>query len=64
MANVAVFDEAIAVVTVTNSLPPSPRFQTLDGLPSDFYLRLTEAGVNERGARDTRAASLAENSAS
>ena len=47
MAYVAMFDEvdeATAIFKVTND-PPSPgNFQTYDGLPSDWYLRLTGAG--------------------
>jgi hypothetical protein len=48
MAYVAMFDEVdegTAIFKVTNT-PPSPgRFVTFDGLPSDWYLRLTEEGT-------------------
>jgi hypothetical protein len=56
MAYVAMFDEvdeATAIFKVTNSPPTSPRFQTFDGLPSDFYLRLTGEGTKVmRGERE------------
>lgn len=48
MAYVAMFDEvdeATAIFKVTND-PPSPgKFQTYEGLPPDWYLRLTGAGT-------------------
>lgn len=48
MAYVAMFDEvdeATAIFKVTNSPPTQARFQTYEGLPSDWYLRLTGAGA-------------------
>lgn len=55
MAYVAMFDEvdeATAIFEVTDSPPSEPRFQTLEGLPSDFYLRLTGEGTKMiRGER-------------
>jgi hypothetical protein len=48
MAYVAMFDEVdegTAIFKVSNA-PPSPgRFQTFEGLPSDWYLRLTGEGT-------------------
>jgi hypothetical protein len=47
MAYVAMFhevDEATAVFKVSNSPPTQARFETYDGLPSDWYLRLTGEG--------------------
>ena len=44
MAYVAMFDEvdeAIAIFKVTNDPPAQAKFATYDGLPSDWYLRLT-----------------------
>jgi hypothetical protein len=55
MAYVAMFDEvdeATAIFKVTNSPPLQARFQTYDGLPSDWYLRLTGEGAKViRGER-------------
>jgi hypothetical protein len=48
MAYVAMFDEvdeATAIFKVTNSPPTPGEFQTYEGLPSDFYLRLTAEGT-------------------
>jgi hypothetical protein len=47
MAYVAMFDEVdegTAVFKVTNAPPTPGHFTTLDGLPSDWYLRLTGEG--------------------
>lgn len=47
MAYVAMFhevDEATAIFKVTNSPPAEAKFQTYEGLPTDWYLRLTGAG--------------------
>jgi hypothetical protein len=47
MVYVAMFDEvdeATAIFKVSNSPPTQARFQTYDGLPSDWYLRLTGEG--------------------
>jgi hypothetical protein len=47
MAYVAMFDEvdeATAVFKVTNAPPKEAKFATHDGLPSDWYLRLTGEG--------------------
>lgn len=47
MAYVAMFDEvdeATAIFKVTNEPPTQAKFQTYDGLPADWYLRLTGAG--------------------
>jgi len=55
MAYVAMFDEvdeATAIFKVTNSPPREARFQTYEGLPSDWYLRLTAVGAEVvRGER-------------
>jgi hypothetical protein len=48
MAYVAMFDEvdeATAIFKVTNDPPQQAHFQTYEGLPSDWYLRLTAAGA-------------------
>jgi hypothetical protein len=48
MAYVAMFDEvdeATAIFKVTNEPPTQATFTTLDGLPSDWYLRLTGEGT-------------------
>ncbi len=48
MAYVAMFDEvdeATAIFKVTNTPPTQPSFQTYEGLPSDWYLRLTGEGT-------------------
>jgi hypothetical protein len=47
MAYVAMFDEvdeATAIFKVANTPPTQARFATYDGLPSDWYLRLTAEG--------------------
>ena len=47
MAYVAMFDEvdeATAIFKVSNTPPTQARFQTYEGLPSDWYLRLTGEG--------------------
>lgn len=47
-AYVAMFDEvdeATAIFKVSNTPPTQARFQTYDGLPSDWYLRLTGEGT-------------------
>jgi hypothetical protein len=55
MAYVAMFDEvdeATAIFKVSNSPPTQARFQTYEGLPSDWYLRLTGEGTKViRGER-------------
>jgi hypothetical protein len=38
-------DEGTAVFKVSNSPPTQARFQTDEGLPSDWYLRLTGEGA-------------------
>ena len=48
MAYVAMFDEvdeATAIFKVTNSPPTQAKFATYDGLPTDWYLRLTGEGT-------------------
>lgn len=48
MAYVAMFDEvdeATAIFKVTNTPPIEARFQTYEGLPADWYLRLTGEGT-------------------
>ncbi|HEY1859125.1 MAG TPA: xylosidase/arabinosidase, partial [Gemmataceae bacterium] len=48
MAYVAMFDEVnegTAIFKVTNAPPKPGRFVTYDGLPSDWYLRLTGEGT-------------------
>ncbi len=48
MAYVAMFDEvdeATAIFKVSNTPPRPGRFQTLEGLPTDWYLRLTGEGT-------------------
>ncbi len=39
-------DESTAIFKVTNDIPVNHYFQTLEGLPSDFYLLLTGFGTN------------------
>jgi hypothetical protein len=55
MAYVAMFDEvdeATAIFKVSNTPPTQARFQTFEGLPSDWYLRLTGEGTKViRGER-------------
>lgn len=55
MAYVAMFDEvdeATAIFKVSNAPPTQARFATYDGLPSDWYLRLTGEGAKViRGER-------------
>jgi hypothetical protein len=55
MAYVAMFDEvdeATAIFKVTNAPPTQARFATYEGLPSDWYLRLTGEGTKViRGER-------------
>jgi hypothetical protein len=49
MAYVAMFDEvdeATAIFKVTNTPPTPGRFQTFEGRPADWYLRLTGAGAS------------------
>lgn len=60
MAYVAMFDEvneATAIFKVTNHPPSQARFETFEGRPSDWYLRLTGEGSKvirrERNASDT-----------
>ena len=60
MAYVAMFDEVnegTAVLKVSNTPPTPGRFVTYDGLPSDWYLRLTGEGAKllrgERGNQKT-----------
>lgn len=48
MVYVAMFDEVdegTAIFKVSNTPPTQAHFATLDGLPSDFYLRLTAEGA-------------------
>lgn len=56
MAYVAMFDEvdeATAIFKVTNSPPTQKTFATYEGLPSDWYLRLTGEGTKLlRGDRE------------
>ena len=60
MAYVAMFDEVdegTAVFKVTNSPPKEGKFATYDGLPSDWYLRLTGEGSKViRGEKKAEAA--------
>ena len=60
MAYVAMFDEvdeATAVFKVSNRPPTQARFQTYEGLPSDWYLRLTGEGSKViRGERKSQTA--------
>jgi hypothetical protein len=57
-AYVAMFDEvdeATAIFKVTNAPPRQARFATYEGLPSDWYLRLTGEGARViRGERKAR----------
>jgi hypothetical protein len=59
MAYVAMFDEvdeATAIFKVTNAPPKQARFATYDGLPADWYLRLTGAGAKViRGEQKSQA---------
>lgn len=59
MAYVAMFDEVdegTAVFKVTNSPPEPGRFATYEGLPTDWYLRLTGEGSRLiRGERENQA---------
>jgi hypothetical protein len=58
MAYVTMFDEVdegTAIFKVSNSPPTQGRFQTYDGLPSDWYLRLTAEGTKViRGERKSQ----------
>ncbi len=58
MVYVAMFDEvdeATAIFKVSNSPPTQARFATYDGLPSDWYLRLTGEGSKViRGERKSQ----------
>jgi hypothetical protein len=58
MVYVAMFDEvdeATAIFKVSNSPPTQARFTTYDGLPSDWYLRLTGEGAKViRGERKSQ----------
>ena len=48
MAYVAMFDEvdeATAIFKVSNTPPSQAAFTTYDGLPADWYLRLTGEGA-------------------
>jgi hypothetical protein len=58
MAYVAMFDEVdegTAIFKVTNAPPQQGRFVTYEGLPSDWYLRLTGEGTKLlRGERENR----------
>ena len=58
MAYVAMFDEvdeATAIFKVSNTPPKPGRFVTYDGLPSDWYLRLTGEGTKLiRGERENQ----------
>lgn len=59
MAYVAMFDEvdeATAIFKVGNAPPTQAKFQTYEGLPSDWYLRLTGEGTKViRGERKAQA---------
>ncbi len=59
MAYVAMFDEVdegTAIFKVSNTPPTQARFQTYEGLPSDWYLRLTGEGTKViRGERKAEA---------
>lgn len=59
MAYVAMFDEVdegTAIFKVTNTPPTQAHFDTYEGLPSDFYLRLTAEGTKLlRGERKRQA---------
>jgi hypothetical protein len=58
MAYVAMFDEVdegTAIFKVTNTPPKEAKFATFDGLPSDWYLRLTGEGTKViRGEKKAR----------
>ncbi len=58
MAYVAMFDEVdegTAIFKVSNSPPSQGQFQTYEGLPSDWYLRLTGEGTKViRGERKSQ----------
>ena len=58
MAYVAMFnevDEAMAIFKVSNTPPKPGRFVIYDGLPSDWYLRLTDEGARLiRGERENQ----------
>jgi hypothetical protein len=58
MAYVAMFDEvdeATAIFKVTNTPPTQAHFQTYEGLPSDWYLRLAGEGTKLiRGERENQ----------
>jgi hypothetical protein len=60
MAYVAMFDEeeeGTAVFKVSNSPPRQAGFATYEGLPADWYLRLTGEGTKViRGERKATAA--------
>jgi hypothetical protein len=60
MAYVAMFDEvdeATAIFKVTNDPPTQANFAAFEGLPSDWYLRLTGEGAKLlRGERKVQAA--------
>jgi hypothetical protein len=60
MAYVAMFDEVdegTAIFKVSNTPPRQARFATYDGLPADWYLRLTGEGAKVlRGERKAQAA--------
>jgi hypothetical protein len=61
MAYVAMFDEvdeATAVFKVSNTPPTQGRFATYDGLPSDWYLRLTGEGTKVLRGQRTATAEL------
>ena len=59
MAYVAMFDEvdeATAIFKVSNAPPTQARFATYEGLPADWYLRLTGEGTKViRGERKKQA---------
>ena len=59
MAYVAMFDEvdeATAIFKVSNTPPDEAQFQTFEGLPSDWYLRLTGEGTKViRGEQEATA---------
>ena len=59
MAYVAMFDEvdeATAIFKVSNAPPKQAKFATYEGLPADWYLRLTGEGARLlRGERKAQA---------
>jgi len=61
MAYVAMFDEVdegTAIFKVTNTPPTQAHFDTFDGLPSDFYLRLAGEGTKLLRGQRSRSTTL------